>query len=91
MSDSCALCGTDQQITYHHLIPKTCHKNKWFKKNFAMADMRERQIPVCRKCHSFVHKHYSEKVLGRELNTLEKLLGEEKLQKFIIWKRKQHE
>jgi NAD-dependent SIR2 family protein deacetylase len=90
MSDTCALCGTDKQITYHHLIPKTCHKNKWFKKNFEMIDMRERQIPVCRKCHSFIHNQYSEKVLGREFNTLEMLLADEKVRKFIVWKKKQH-
>ena len=90
MSDICALCGTDKQITYHHLIPKTCHKNKWFKKNFDMTDMRERQIPVCRKCHSFIHKQYSEKVLGRDFNTLEMLLADEKVQNFIVWKKKQH-
>ena len=90
MLDTCALCGTDQSITYHHLIPKTCHKNKWFKKNFDMDDMRERQIPVCRKCHSFIHKQYSEKVLGREFNTLDMLLADKKVQKFITWKKKQH-
>jgi len=89
MTENCALCGSDKQITYHHLIPKTCHKNKWFKKNFDIDDMRNRHIMICRKCHSFIHKHYSEKHLGRELNTLELILAEEQVRKFIGWKKKQ--
>jgi len=90
MAETCALCGTDKLITYHHLIPKSCHKNKWFKKRFNADEMRERHIMICRKCHSFIHKQYSEKHLGRELNTLEQILAEEKVRKFIAWKVKQH-
>ena len=89
MTENCALCGSDKQITYHHLIPKTCHNNKWFKKNFDIDDMRNRHIMICRKCHFFIHKHYSEKHLGRELNTLELILAEEQVRKFIGWKKKQ--
>ena len=86
----CTLCGTDKLITFHHLIPKKCHKNKWFKKNFEKTDMQQRGIYVCRKCHYFIHMQYSEKELGRKFNTLDKLLVDEKLQKFIVWKKKQH-
>ncbi len=83
------MCGSDQRITFHHLIPKTCHRNKWFRQNFEKIDMRERGIRVCRRCHSFIHQQFSEKHLGRELNTLEKLLGDDKMNRFIRWARKQ--
>ena len=88
--NTCALCGTRHRITFHHLIPKSCHRNKWFRKNFAKTDMKERGIWVCRRCHSFIHKQFSEKQLGRELNTLERLLSNDKMEAFIQWARKQH-
>ena len=86
----CEMCGSPFNITFHHLIPKTCHKNKWFKKNFSLDDMRKRGIFVCRKCHSFIHKKFSEKYLGRELNTLQKLLANEDLAKYVNWAKKNH-
>jgi len=89
-AESCVLCGSQYGITFHHLIPKTCHTNKWFKKNFSMEDMRERGIDVCRKCHSFIHKQFSEKQLGRELNTLEKLTANEQIANYVKWASKNH-
>jgi len=84
----CALCGTDKSITFHHLIPKSCHGNKWFKKNFDKSDMRNRGIDICRRCHSFIHGKFSEKILGRDLNTLDKLRGNETVHAYTQWARK---
>ena len=52
----CRLCGRVMRhgTTEHHLIPRTCHSNKWFKKRFTRDQMRE-TIPVCRDCHSSIH------------------------------------
>ena len=86
----CSLCGSTDLITFHHLIPKTCHSNKWFKKNFSKTEMLENGIEVCRKCHSFIHQKFSEKYLGRELNTLEKIKSNEIIAKYIQWAKKQH-
>ncbi len=82
---SCALCGGIDLITFHHLIPKSCHRNKWFKKHFTKTEMRERGVYVCRKCHSFIHKQFSEKCLGRELNTVEKLKSNAVIAKYVQW------
>ena len=90
MTKRCELCGGEKLITFHHLIPRSCHRNKWFRKNFDIKDMRERGIDICRKCHSFIHKKFSEKYLGRELNTLERLQQNETVQKYVKWARKQH-
>ena len=86
----CAICGSARNITFHHLIPKTCHKNKWFKKNFTREDMTTRGVNICRQCHSYIHKIFDEKTLGRELNTAEKLLGNELVSKFARWRKKQN-
>jgi hypothetical protein len=87
--DNCTLCGRATKLTFHHLIPKTCHSNKWFKKNFSQQEMKTRGIYLCRQCHSFIHRQFSAKELGRSYNTLEALLQDNKIQKFLVWVRKQ--
>ncbi|WP_246119318.1 hypothetical protein [Aliikangiella coralliicola] len=76
-------------LTFHHLIPKSCHSNKWFKKNFTKEEMTNRGIVVCRKCHSFIHRQFSEKELGRDFNTLDKLMENETIKNYIPWAIKQ--
>lgn len=85
---SCALCGLIRPLTFHHLIPRTCHRNKWFKKNFTTDDMKTRGINVCRGCHKLIHRTYNEKELGRRYNTLNKLLSSEPIAKYIEWAKK---
>jgi hypothetical protein len=47
-------------------------------------------VSLCRDCHGAVHDLVpDEKQLGREFNTLEKLLGHEPIAKFVTWVRKQ--
>ena len=87
-NEICVLCGSPNRITFHHLIPKTCQKNKWFKKHFTKEDMIERGILVCRKCHSFIHKQFSEKHLGRELNTLDKIQDNDVIKRYLVWAKK---
>lgn len=85
--DNCALCGRLRSLTFHHLIPRTCHSNKWFKKNFSREEMHSRGIDLCRDCHLFLHKQFGEKELGRSYNSLDLLLAEEKVQRFVRWVR----
>ncbi len=87
----CRLCGriTRRGTTEHHLIPRTLHTNKWFKKRFSRAEMQE-TIAVCRDCHGSIHDLIpSEKELGRYFHTVDALLAHEKLGKFVHWVRKQ--
>ncbi|WP_284509610.1 hypothetical protein [Salinivibrio costicola] len=51
--------------------------------------MREHGIWVCRPCHAFIHRQFSEKHLGRSLHTLDLLLAEPVIQDYIHWARKQ--
>ena len=87
--NACRLCGrvTRAGTTEHHLIPRTCHSNKWFKKRFTRDQMRQ-TIPVCRDCHRSIHKLIpSEKKLGRHFHTVESLLEHEQLGRFVDWVR----
>jgi len=88
---ACRLCGrmTRRGTTEHHLIPRTCHSNKWFKKRFTRQQMRK-TITVCRQCHRSIHDLIpSEKELGRYYHTVEALLAHEQLGGFVAWVRKQ--
>lgn len=87
----CVLCQryTKRGTTEHHLIPRTCHSNKWFKKQFSRDQMHE-TISVCRECHGAIHRFVpKEKTLGRDYNTVEKLLAHEQIATFVAWARKQ--
>jgi protein-arginine kinase activator protein McsA len=85
----CKICEREIETTQHHLIPRCLHKNQWFKKNFAKEDMEKRKVEVCKKCHMTLHDFYDEKYLGKKLNTLKKILKEEKIINYIKWARKQ--
>lgn len=83
---SCTFCGVYDNITEHHLIPRTLHRKKWFAKNFSWDQMKE-TIPVCADCHQNIHTLIpSEKELGRSFNTVEKLLEHPSIKKFLEWK-----
>jgi len=87
----CQLCERRmaEPTTEHHLIPRTCHSNKWFKKRFSRAEMRE-TADVCRDCHRAIHRLIpSEKELGRSFHTVELLKNHSGLSRFLVWIRKQ--
>jgi len=83
MRGTCRLCSRpDRELTAHHLIPRTLHKNRWFKKTFTREEMRV-TVALCRDCHSAIHRFVDEKTLGRDLNTLEALRSHPPISKFV--------
>ena len=83
----CSLCGREEPLTFHHLIPRKNHRNKWFRKRFTRAEMQTRGIDVCRKCHSYLHSVLDEKELGRNYNTREALLAHPLIAKFVEFRK----
>lgn len=76
MAITCSICQRDTPYEYtekHHLIPR-CKKGK-----------KTPTIPVCNDCGNYVHQIFTEKELAKEYNTLEKLLADPKIQKWIAW------
>lgn len=85
MVGPCELCGRERELTFHHLIPRTTHSNKWFRKNFTRDEMQQ-GLQLCRDCHSAIHSFVpSEKELGREWNTRERLLSHDRIGPFVAW------
>jgi hypothetical protein len=71
--------------TEHHLIPRRCHKNRWFQKRFTREQMRE-TVPACGACHRAIHRFVPrEKDLGRSFNTVSGLLAHPDFSRFVEW------
>lgn len=76
------------QITRHHLIPRTRHKNRWNRREFERDEVRERLAELCRPCHKQIHALFDNKTLERELNTVEALAAHPEMSRFLGWIRK---
>lgn len=75
--------------TEHHLIPRRCHRNKWFQKNYSRMEMQT-TVPACKACHNAIHRFApKEKDLGKDFNTVERLLAREDFARFVEWAKKQ--
>ena len=84
----CRLCGCEESDNFHHLIPRSVHSNKWFRKRFT-RDQMSQGIDVCRQCHRAIHDLVpDEKELGRHYNTAKKLLGHPEVARYVEWKRR---
>ena len=77
-------------LTFHHLIPRHCHRKKCFRRRFTVPEMRDRGLCLCEECHSGIHDLLPDaKVLGWNYNTRELLLAHEGVSKHVEWVRKQ--
>ena len=83
-SGACAICGREETLTRHTLIPRTRHANKKNKRDFDRAVVRA-VVGICRPCHSQIHALLSEKELEREYNTVAKLKAHPGVAKFAQW------
>ncbi len=83
---ACELCGRQvEEVTKHHLIPRTRHKNKKNKKDFTRGDVKGRLVYLCRPCHKQIHTVLTNKELERDYNTLEALRAHPELRAFCAW------
>ena len=81
---NCEICGREEVLTRHHLIPRTRHANKRNKRTFNREQVK-RTVGICRPCHSQIHAVLSEKELERDWNTVEQLLTHPEIKKFACW------
>lgn len=83
----CAFCRRilKNGTTEHHLIPRRCHKNRWFQKRYTREQMRE-TVAACRDCHNAIHRFVPrEKDLGRSFNSISSLLAHPEIARFVAW------
>lgn len=89
MESKCVFCKRDKELTFHHYIPKTLHRNKLFRKIYKREYMQTHGVDLCDDCHRAIHTFFTEKELGKTYNTKEKLFATEKVKNFIVWIKKQ--
>ena len=82
--EKCELCGSETNITKHHLIPvsQSRRKNKYLKTDEGNF------LWVCTECHSQIHALFSNYELKTLYSTKESLMNEPRMRKFIEWRRK---
>ncbi|WP_256973486.1 HNH endonuclease [Nostoc sp. T09] len=80
--EQCELCHREMEhLTVHHLVPRQHSKRK--------KQEPGETINICSACHRQIHVLFDNKLLAKELNSLEKLSNEPQIQKFLAWVRKQ--
>lgn len=84
MTGRCAICGREERLTRHHLIPRTRHHNKKNKRDFDRKSVKE-TVGLCRPCHSQIHSVLTEKQLEREFRTVEQLRAHPDIARFADW------
>ncbi|CAM9465561.1 unnamed protein product [Ectocarpus sp. 8 AP-2014] len=83
----CSLCERLMPLTRHHVMPKSTHK-RYRKKGYSDAVLN-RTIAICRHCHSAVHRAHDALALAERFTTVEELLADETIGRFVAWARKQ--
>jgi len=84
MTGNCAICGRDETLTRHHLIPRTRHPNKRNKRDFDRAIVKK-TVGICRPCHSQIHAVLTEKELERDYRDVDSLRRHPEIAKFALW------
>ena len=75
---TCELCGREKvETTVHHLLPKE------------MGGTFGPTANLCIPCHKQIHALYTNEEIAARLTNLQQLRGDEKLDRFIHWIRKQ--
>lgn len=87
MKDRCEICGTECEVTKHHLVPASETKNKYKK----LKNDEGNFIWICRLCHDQIHALFQINELRDVYNTKEALLSNEKFAKFVEWRKKHPE
>jgi hypothetical protein len=82
MTGVCALCGREEELTRHHLIPRMVVRRK--RKDKAVTEPKK-TIDTCRPCHSNMHALFTEKELGDKHNTVARLKKHKGIAKFSEW------
>uniref|UniRef100_A0A7S1U0G4 HNH domain-containing protein n=1 Tax=Phaeomonas parva TaxID=124430 RepID=A0A7S1U0G4_9STRA len=83
----CELCEREMPLTAHHLMPRETHR-KYRKKGLSQEFLNTCTM-ICRPCHSHIHKTYDNERLAAELSTVEKLLDDDAILRFVKWAAKQ--
>ena len=70
-------------LTEHHLIPKSQGRRR------GVPIHELPTVPLCPACHKFLHRTFTNAELAGEYASIDALLGNADVQRFLSWLRKQ--
>jgi hypothetical protein len=86
----CEFCGRAKPLSFHHLIPRRCHRKPRYRRKYSIDEMRHRGLYLCSPCHRGIHDLIpDEEELGARYHTRELLLAHEGMARHVEWVRKQ--
>jgi hypothetical protein len=84
---TCSMCKRETPINLaeeHHLIPRSiASRNKYAK--MPQLEKGKETIRVCVSCGDQLHQLFTDKELGEDYNTLEKIVANKQVQNWIKW------
>ncbi|KAI2627569.1 hypothetical protein GGR54DRAFT_420219 [Hypoxylon sp. NC1633] len=84
-ADGCELCGRGWvPLSYHHLVPRFVH-GKAVRRGWHRAEDLQSVAWLCGACHRFVHRFAGHEDLARRFYTVELLLAEEPVRRWVDW------
>ena len=86
MQGRCAICGRENlEVTKHHLVPKSQIRRISRRRKVSPFQLRNDIVWTCLACHGHIHSVLSEKELADSFYTLELLVSQEDVSKFVDW------
>lgn len=85
---TCMLCERLMPLTWHHLYPKEVQK-KFLRRGLMTEEDRNSGIRICRQCHNAVHRFFDNEMLAEKLHSVESLMQQESIQKWVAYASKQ--
>ena len=79
----CSICERKVRLTRHHLYPRETHRRK-LKQGFPEVELKS-TVPICRMCHSTIHRFFTNDVLADEYFTIDQLLSDERFYRYAKW------
>ncbi|KAI2469128.1 hypothetical protein F4781DRAFT_236193 [Annulohypoxylon bovei var. microspora] len=81
----CELCGRDWiNLSYHHLVPRFVHA-KAVRRGWHREEDLQSVAWLCGACHRFVHRFAAHEELARRYYTVELLMAEEGVRRWVDW------
>lgn len=85
---TCVMCERHMPLTWHHLYPREVQK-KFLKRGLMTEADKLRGINICRQCHNTIHRSFDNEMLAGQLHSVESLLEQEVIQKWVSYASKQ--
>jgi len=85
MPTGCELCGRDESLTKHHLIPRALHNKPRYRKRYSREERLTAIAWLCRPCHKHIHRLFTERELAEQFNHIAALREDTAVAAFVAW------